>query len=65
MRTANHPNQHSRAEQRRLEHLRAYHVRELAKINAKLRQRTPQARDDDWDFDPRTVAPQQVEASHG
>lgn len=59
MRTANHASQHSRAETRRLEHLRSYHVREIAKINAKLRQRAPAAReDDDWDFDPR-----QVEAS--
>lgn len=55
------------AQRHRLERERAYHMRELAKINAKLRQRTPEPRGDDWDFDPRTVAPRQagVEASHG
>lgn len=55
------------AQRHRLERERAALVQQLARINRMLRQRTPQARDDsaDWDFDPRTVAPRQVEASHG
>lgn len=53
------------AQRHRLERERAALVQQLARINRMLRQRTPQAKDDDWDFDPRTVAPRQVEASHG
>lgn len=43
------------AQRQRLEHLRAYHVRELARINRMLRTRVAQPKDDDWDFDPRQV----------
>lgn len=53
------------AQRHRLERERAALVQQLARINRMLRQRTPQPKDDDWDFDPRTVAPRQVEASHG
>lgn len=53
------------AQRQRLERERAALVQQLARINRMLRQRAPQARDDaaDWDFDPRTVAPRQVEAA--
>lgn len=55
------------AQRQRLDRERAALVQQLARINRMLRQRAPQPKDDDWDFDPRTVAPHQagVEASHG
>lgn len=51
------------AQRHRLERERAALVQQLARINRMLRQRAPQARDDDWDFDPRQVEARQVEAS--
>lgn len=53
------------AQRHRLERERAALVQQLARINRMLRTRVAQPKDDDWDFDPRTVAPRQVEASHG
>ena len=58
-------NQHDKAHRRYLEHRRAALVRELRRVNEELRQRAPSPKDDDWDFDPRAVAPRQrsVEAA--
>lgn len=44
------------AQRQRLERERAALVQQLARINRLLRQRTPEPKDDDWDFDPRQVA---------
>ena len=40
------------AQRQRLERERAALVQQLARINRMLRQRTPERKGDDWDFDP-------------